>query len=485
MRALAATTLLMSGGCAAGPDYVRPGISPDAGYLPGAAPGAAGASPPSSPASARLVDGMDIPGAWWQVFQSPPLDSLITQALAHNPDLAAAQAGLDQAHELALAQRGSYCPSLSAGFAASRQRTSAQLAPTPNSGALEYSLFTPQLSISYEPDVFGLNRRTVEAMDAQSEQARFALIATHITLSATVAATAIQEASLRAQIGAYQQQVDIAQRMVEAVSRQFAAGYADRLDVAIQEALLGQVRAALPPLRKQLAQERDLLADLTGGFPNQALDATFPLSSLTVPEDLPVSLPSRLVEQRPDVRQAEANLHAACARIGIAAASRLPSFSLTGDLGSMALTAGTILAGGTSFWGLAEGVTQPIFMGGALLHEERAAKAAYEMAAQQYRSTVLTAYENVADALHALSQDGDAVTAAAEGLDAAKVTLDLTRQQLASGYATDLAVLTAEQAYQQALVTVAQAQANRFVDTVALFQALGGGWWNRTDLPSR
>jgi len=269
------------------------------------------------------------------------------------------------------------------------------------------------------------------------------------------------------------------------VRHQEAAGYASRLDCAAQEAQLGQARAALPPLRKQLAQERDLLADLTGGFPNQDVDATIPLAAWSLPSDLPLSLPSHLVEQRPDVRQAEATLHAACARIGIAAANRLPSFSLTGDLGAMALTAGSIVTGGTAFWGLAAGITQPLVMDGTLRHEERAATAAYAQAAQQYRATVLGAYENVADTLHALSQDGEALAAAAEALDAATTTRDLTRQQLASGYTTALAELTCEQACQQAELAVIQAQATRCADTVALFQALGGGWWNRTDLPSR
>jgi NodT family efflux transporter outer membrane factor (OMF) lipoprotein len=226
------------------------------------------------------------------------------------------------------------------------------------------------------------------------------------------------------------------------------------------------------------------LAVLAGGFPNQDLAEKFELSSLQLPQELPVSLPSQLVEQRPDVRQAEENLHSASAQIGIARTNRLPNFLLTGDVGSMAVAASNIFAAGTGFRDIGASVTQPIFQGGTLLHRERAARAAYTEAAEQYRGTVLTAFQNVADTLHALQQDADALKAAAAAKDAATVTLDLTKRQLESGYANYLALLSAEQAYQQALINLVQAQSNRYADTAALFQALGGGWWNRPDIPN-
>jgi len=238
----------------------------------------------------------------------------------------------------------------------------------------------------------------------------------------------------------------------------------------------------LPPLLKQLAQQRDLLAALSGGFPNQDLPEKFELSTLQLPQELPLSLPAQLVEQRPDVRQAEENLHSASAQIGIAVANRLPNIALTADAGSMALTFSKIFAGGTGFWDIAAGITQPVFEGGTLLHRERAARAAYALAAEQYRSTVLTAFQNVADTLNALQQDADGLKAAAAAKDASSVTLDLAKKQFQSGYANYLSLLNAEQAYQQAVINLAQAQANRYADTAALFQALGGGWWNRSDL---
>ena len=309
------------------------------------------------------------------------------------------------------------------------------------------------------------------------------LAATHITLSSNIAAAAVQEASLRAQIAATNELITINTNMLKILRDQFAAGYVSRLDVAQQESQLAEVEATLPPLMKQLEQNRDLLAALAGGFPNQDLPEKFELSNLQLPQELPLTLPSQLVEQRPDVRQAEENLHFACAQIGVARANRLPSFPLTADVGSAAVGAANIFGPGTLFWDLAGSVAQPVFTGGTLLHRERAARDAYVQASEQYRSTVLTAFENVADTLHALKDDADALKAAAAAKDAAAVTLDLASKQVHAGYANYLVLLNGEQMYQQAVITLAQAQANRYLDTAALFQALGGGWWNRTDIP--
>jgi len=431
----------------------------------------------------RLLEGSDIPGEWWTLFRSKPLSDLIERSLKANPGLKAAQAVLLVARENVLAQRGAYYPSITGGFSATRAKSASDLSPVTNTSALNYSLYTPQVSVSYVPDVFGLNRRTVESLGAQEQQARFALAATHITLSANVAAGAIQEASLRGQIEATRQMIAINTDMLEILRNQFAAGYVSRLDVAAQESQLAQIAATLPPLLKQLAQQRDLLAVLSGGFPSQDLPEKFELSNLQLPQELPVSLPSQLVEQRPDVRQAEENLHSASAQIGVAVANRLPSFALTADAGSMAVTLGRMFAGGNGFWDLGASVTQPIFDGGTLLHRERAARAAYDQTAEQYRGTVLTAFQNVADTLNALQQDADGLKAAADAKDAAGVTLDLAKKQYETGYANYLALLNAEQTYQEAVINLVQAQANRYTDTAALFQALGGGWWNRSDLP--
>lgn len=477
----AVVTLLSS--CTVGPNFKKPAAPNVDRYTPGPLSNTSSTAQVVGGEAQRFVDGLDLPGQWWTLFQSKPLNDLIERSLASNPDIKAAQAALLVARENFLAQRGTFYPSVDASFSASRDKTSEDVSPTPNSGALYFSLFTPQLNVSYVPDVFGLNRRTLESLQAQTEQQRFALAATDITLTANVAAAAIQEASLRAQIEATRELIRINDSMLDTLRRQFAKGYVGRLDVVAQESQLAQVGATLPPLLKQLAQQRDLLAALSGGFPSEELPEKFELAGLQLPQTLPVSLPSNLVRQRPDVRQAEENLHAASAQIGIAVANRLPSFTLTADVGTMALSAGQLLSAGKDFWDLGASVTQPVFRGGALLHQERAARAAYTQSAEAYRSVVLTAFRSVADALLALQHDADVLQGAATAKTAADVTLDLTRKQWQAGYAGYLGLLNAEQADGQATINLIQAQAARYADTVALFQALGGGWWNRTDIP--
>ena len=426
--------------------------------------------------------GADIAGDWWTLFHSQPLNDLVTQALSANPDLKAAQAALASAHETTLAQKGAYYPQVSAGYSATRQRQSGDLAPTPADNASQFNLFTPQVSVSYALDVFGLTRRTVESARAQEQSTRFQMIAAHLTLTSNVVVAAIQDAALQTQIDATRQLIDIETKSVEILKYQAAKGYASRIDVAAQEAQLAQVAATLPPLLKQAAQQHDLLAALTGRFPSEASLAKIDLASLQLPAELPVSLPSKLVEQRPDVRQAEANLHAASAQIGVAEANRFPNIQLTAVAGNTAVALSQAFTPGTNFWSVGAAATAPIFEGGTLLHQERAAKASYRQAAEQYRSTVLGAFQNVADSLSAIQQDAEGLKAAAAAADAAKITLELTQRQLQDGYASGLAVLNAQQAYQQARITLVQAQASRFADTAALFQALGGGWWRRPDL---
>lgn len=479
---IACVPVLLISGCAVGPDFKSPAAPTADRYTAKRLPSQTAAVNVRGGEAQTFVSGADIPAEWWNVFHSQPLNDLISRALTNNADLKSAQAALTVARENTLAQKGGYWPSVSGSFSATRSKTSSEISPVPANNNLYYSLYTPEVSVSYVPDVFGLNRRTVESLKAQEEGARFALIASHVTLSANVVAAAIQEASLRAQIAATHELITINTNMLGILRDQFTNGYASQLDVSAIESQLAQVKATLPPLLKQLAQQRDLLAALSGKLPSEPLPEKFTLSNLQLPKELPVTLPSRLVEQRPDVRQAEENLHAASAQIGIAAANRLPSITLTADAGTMALEAGKIFNGGAGFWDLGASLTQPIFQGGALMHKERAAKAAYVQAAEEYRSTVITAFQNVADTLNALQMDATALKAAAEADAAAKVTLDLTRQQSEAGYANYLTMLTAEQAFQQAEINLIQAQANRFADTAALFQALGGGWWHRTDL---
>jgi NodT family efflux transporter outer membrane factor (OMF) lipoprotein len=476
-----AFALLSAAGCAVGPNFRKPAAPDVSDYT--AHPIAATAAIAGGDAQ-RFAKGTDISAQWWTLFHSAPLDELIEQSLKNNPDLKAAQAALSVARENVLAQRGAYYPSVAATFAASRQRQSGQIAPELNSNTFLYNLFTPEVTVSYTPDVFGLNRRTVESLKAQEQGVRFQMIATYTTLTANVVVTAIQQSSLQTQVEVTRQLIDSNSKALEILKYQFSKGYAGQLDVAAQETQLAQVAATLPPLVKQLAQLHDLLAALTGRFPAQMPDDKLDLSSLELPAELPVSLPSALVEQRPDVLQAEANLHDASAKIGIAVANRLPSFPLVANAGSSAAFMNQLFTEGTGFWGVGVNATAPIFQGGQLLHQERAAKAAYTEAAEQYRSAVLAAFQNVADTLTALEQDAEALKAARAAADAAKLTLGLAQRQWHAGYAGYLALLSAEQANQQSQINLVQAEASRYADTAALFQALGGGWWNRADLVS-
>jgi NodT family efflux transporter outer membrane factor (OMF) lipoprotein len=483
---IATPALLLVAGCAVGPDFKRP-AAPDVGNYTASPLSTTGTVTNVAGGEAQhFAEGGDIAGDWWTLFRSKPLNELIELSLTNNPDLKAAQAALSVARENVLAQRGAYYPSVTGGFSASRAKQSDILAPVPNfpvvPNEFQYNLFTPQVSVSYVPDVFGANRRTMESFKAQEQAARFQMIATYTTLTANVVVTAIQEGAVQMQINATRQLIDLNSNMVQILQYQFARGYASRLDLAAQESQLAQVIATLPPLIKQSAQLRDLLAVLAGRFPNQAPAEKFELSSLQLPEDVPVSLPSQLVAQRPDVRQAEANLHAASAQVGIALANRLPNITLTANAGSTALAIDQVFTSGTGFWGLGAAATAPLFQGGTLLHKERAAKAAYVQAAEQYRSTVLTAFQNVADTLTALEEDAEALKAAATAANDAQITLDLSNRQWQDGYISYLALLNAEQAYQQTRINLVQAQANRYADTAALFQALGGGWWHRADL---
>ena len=466
-------------GCAVGPDFVTPAPPDVAGYTKEPLPAQAAVPEVADGGAQRFVAGLDIPGQWWTLYRSPQLNTLIERALKNNPDLQAGQAALRVAVETVAAQQGGYYPSLSGSFSASRQKNAtAVIAPTLTSGTPYFSLFTPQLSISYVPDVFGLNRRTVEGLVAQAEAQRYALAATYLTLTSNVVTAAIAEASLRAQIAASEDIVKLETELLELFRKQLALGQIAEVDVAAQEAALAQAETALPPLQKQLAQQRDLLTALTGGFPSAEPAETFELKGLELPLELPLSLPATLVEQRPDVRQAEANLHFASAEIGVAVANRLPNLTLTGNIGTTAAQANRLFTPGTGFWDIAANLTQPIFDGGTLLHKERAARAAFDQSVAQYRGTVITAIQNVADTLRALEYDAAALKAAAHAESTAAHSLELVRAQLRLGAVNYLALLNAQTTYQQAAIGLVQAQATRLADTAALFQALGGGWWN-------
>jgi len=493
--------------CAVGPRYHTPEAPANAGYAPAPLPQSSASAAIHGGEAQHLISERDIPFAWWELFQSPALNALVERAFRANPTIAAAQAALVQAQELVYAQRGYFFPTINANYNFERQKVPGNLTfdyvpgvegngdnltppvqsltTTPHTAPLLYNFHTAQLTVGFVPDVFGANRRQVESLAAQRDAQRFQLAATYITLASNVVAAAIQEASLRAQIEATRQIIAADEKSLQILRDQFRLGFAMRIDVAVQEAALGQARTLLPPLQKQLEQTRDLIRALAGNLPNQDVPETFELDALQLPPELPLSLPARIIEQRPDVRAAEAQLHAANAQVGVAVAAMLPQFSITGTLGGNADEFPWIFRTGGPFWSLVGGVTQPLFEGGTLLHKERAARAALKQAAAQYQGTVITAYQNVADTLHASLSDADALAADVRAENSARVTYDLTRRQMEVGYVNYLTLLSAQTAYQQALLTRVQSQATRYGDTVALFQALGGGWWNRKEIAAR
>jgi NodT family efflux transporter outer membrane factor (OMF) lipoprotein len=297
-------------------------------------------------------------------------------------------------------------------------------------------------------------------------------------LTANLAAGAFLEASLRGQIDATQETIKVESDLLAILRKQYDLGQVSMADVAAQEAALAQAKLLLPPLQKQLAQQRDALAALAGGFPGDDLAAKFQLEDMKLPQNLPVTLPSKLVEQRPDVRAAEETMHSASAQIGVAVAARIPQLTLTANVGNSAAALGNMFTPGTNFWTLAGGITAPIFTGGTLFHKQKAAEAGFEQAAAQYKNTVIAALQNVADALHAVQSDADGLAAATASEQAAGTSLAIVRKQLELGQVAYLALLNAEQSYQQAKLALVQAQAARLSDTAGLFQALGGGWWN-------
>jgi NodT family efflux transporter outer membrane factor (OMF) lipoprotein len=468
--------------CAVGPNFKRPTPPPAPGYGSAPSQGETVSTPGTGGNTQRFVAAMDIPAQWWTVFQSPKLDGLVEQAMKANPDVTAAKAALRQAHELYLAQRTTFWPTAQGSFDGQRAKNAIGTISNPTSlpqANPYYNLYTAQLSVSYMPDIFGATRRAVEAAKAQDDSTRFQLEATYLTLSSNVVVTAITEASLRGQFAATQRLLELQHQLTEKVRQQLKIGTASNLDLLTQQALEAQTAATLAPLQKQLGQTRDQLTALLGRLPAEEPAETFQLEELTLPGDLPVSLPSKLVEQRPDVRQAEENLHFASAEAGVAIADMLPQFAITGTWGSTALNAGDLFKSGTGFWNLGASLTQTLFDAGALLHKHRAADAALDEAGAQYRAAVILACQNVADTLRALQADADALKADAESQRAAKASFDLVRQQRDLGTISLVAVLNAESTYQQAELALVQAQANRYSDTAGLFQALGGGWWNR------
>ncbi|WCM93963.1 efflux transporter outer membrane subunit [Acidovorax sp. NCPPB 2350] len=473
------TLMTMLSGCAVGPDFQSPAAPKTDTQGGQPLPQQTESAPGPGGHAQRFVPGREVAARWWAAFGSPELNDLVAGALQASPDIQAAEAALRAARETAAAQRGAFWPSADVSLNTTRQK-----ATEPDADPTVYTLHTAQVTVSYAPDVFGGSRRQAEVLAAQTQVQRFQREAVYMTLTANVVNTAIEEASVRAQIAATREIIGLAGRLLDVMRRQQQAGQLGGADVAAQEAALAQVQATLPPLEQRLAEQRNRLTVLAGRLPGDPVAQRFELASLTLPTELPVSLPSSVVRQRPDVRAAEAQWHAASAQIGVATAARLPSLTLTATMGSSAGTLSRLWRSGNGVWSVGGGLLQPVFRGGALLHEQRAAEAAYDQAAAQYRSTVLSAFQNTADVLQAIVSGAETLRAASAAETASRKSLAMARRQQELGATSQAELVLAQQTHQQAALARVQAQAARYANTVALYQALGGGWQAADVAPS-
>jgi NodT family efflux transporter outer membrane factor (OMF) lipoprotein len=451
----------------------------------------------------KFVVGQDIPQRWWEAFKNAKLNRLIQASVEHNPTLQAAEAAIKVSYFAAEAQKGQFLPqgllnandsvylqSNNRPYGAINQTGFNQSFPyagnvltglsvpniptnTPNA---VYSLFLKQLTVAYTLDVWGRNQRAVESLEAQTDTQRYQLEAAHLALTANVVVAAIQEATLRGQLAAVEKVVKIERELLELFQKQKGVGWASEADVLTQEAALAQALQMIPPLKKQIALQRDLITALAGRYSMDQVAETFDLAELRLPHSLPVTLPSQFVRQRPDIRAAEAQLHSASAQIGVAVAARLPTITLSANPGFSAFKLAQLFAPGTQFYTLAADLAHPIFSGFTLENQQKAAEAALEQAGAQYKQAVVSAFQNVADALRAIQADTEAVKAAAYAVRVSGRNLEIVRGQLKIGSVSVLAVLNAQQTYLLAIVSHAQAQGSLLADVAGLFMALGGGW---------
>ena len=486
MRSAASLSVvaLILAGCAVGPDYRPPDAPADTRFTEGPLPITTVSARTPGGSAQMMMTGRDIPGEWWEVFHSRQISALVTQALKANPDLAAGQAALLEARENVRAEQGALVPQVSASAGLQRTRTSLAALGF-GSGSATYSLYSGSLDVAYTLDAFGGIRRQIEQLNAQADYQRFQLEATALTLAANVINTAITEAALQAQIDTTKDIVKADTDALNLVRQRFQLGGVSQVDVLQQQSLLDSQVATLPGLRKQLQQARNQLAVYLGSRPEQFTIPTLDLNTLTLPGELPVSLPSKLVEQRPDIQAFGALLHAATAQVGVATANMLPLVSLTGSFGREGSTLANLFTPAGIVWTIASSISQPIFEGGTLSARRRAAQAALDVAAAQYSSTVNTAFQNVANALVAIERDAETLQAALAAQKTSAASLAVARSQYQAGAGTYLNVLTAEQADFSARLNLITARAARFTDTVGLFQALGGGWWNRNDVDQK
>ncbi|MGO9312858.1 MAG: efflux transporter outer membrane subunit [Syntrophobacteraceae bacterium] len=464
---------LLAAGCAVGPDFVRPKPPAVTQYTHEQAPEQTEAADGQAQ---RFEMGAKIAEDWWRLFNSPELDAVVRKAIDGNRSLQSALAHLRQSRENLRAGYGVFFPQINGSFNAAREKFSPAQFGFPLSSST-FSLYTLNGTVSYVVDVFGGERRAVENLGAQVDYQMQTTRAAYLTLVGNAVNTCIAEAAYRAQIEATEQIIGFQKQQLQTTENQVKAGTVPYSNALAIRAQLAATEATLPPLKKSLDQAQHLLTALVGQTPEQWAPPPLDLAGITLPVEVPVTLPSELTRRRPDILAAEAQLHSASANIGVATAALFPSLTLSGNYGSNSLDITKLLTPGTGFWSLGSDLAAPIFHGGTLWFQRRAAIQAYQASLSDYQQAVVAGFQQVADALRALEFDARTLEAQSESLVTAERTLKLVEANYRSGLANYLQVLSADSQYQQARLGFVQAQALRLQDTTALFVSLGGGWW--------
>ncbi len=466
--------------CAVGPDFKVPDAPSVDRYTRTKLPEKTITSATKGGMEQKFIVGRDISREWWTLFHSDALDQLIRQALQENPSVVIAQARLREARENRAAQFGSFFPSVDAGASVSRQRVSGAALGQSGADSTTFSLLNASIGVSYTLDIFGGLRRQLEALDALVEYQSYQLEGAYLILTSNIVTSAMLEASLRKQARATREIIDFQTQQLKLIKERYNLGAVALADVLAQQSQLAQTEAVLPVLEKNLSLVRHQLAVLVGKAPGEIDLPEFDLETMSLPQELPISLPSTLVRQRPDIKAAEAVLHQASAQVGVATANLYPKVTLSGSYGVVSNSLGDLFNGQSIIWNIGAGLLQPVFRGGTLRAQRRAAVAVYDQTLAQYRLTILQSFQNVADALRSLEIDAVALDAQVKAEQAARESLELTRKQYELGAVSYPFLLNAQQQYQAAYINLVQAQSARFADTTALFVALGGGWWNDT-----
>ncbi|MEO6920577.1 MAG: efflux transporter outer membrane subunit [Collimonas sp.] len=470
------------GGCAVGPDFKAPAAPAVQQYTATGQPQSTVASIGVGGVAQHFDATMDIPAQWWTLFHSVQLDALVRTALANSPLIAQAKATLRQASETLNGETGAKrYPQVDLQLGGTRQQIDTTALGIPNvPQAGPFNLYNASLSVSYTIDAFGANTRMLEGSQAQVQYQAEELQAVRLTLAGNVVTAAIRQAALQAQINSTQQMLRLQRQQLVIMAQRLAAGGIAELDLKNQRTLVAQSEAALPSLQQQLAQVTHQLAVYLGKPPGEAAIQPLDLNQLTLPEQLPLSLPSALARQRPDIRAAEATLHQASAQVGVATAGLYPQLTLSGSAG-VEQTHISDIANSINVWSLGLKLMQPLFHGGELRAKKRSAVAAYDAATAGYQQTVLQALQQVADSLRALENDALALQARTQAAESAQSSLAITQKQYQAGGVSHLSLLDAQRQSMQNDLDRTVAQAARYSDTAALLQALGGGWWNATE----